>query len=155
MTFFVPSVAKSSHPSGLLLPLDNPAEIAQAETEAIAIVVAKYLAKRPSRRSAPFTHAWAIKLHRDMFGAVWEWAGELSWDQPTAQTSFQPLRGALGKQAFQKLFADLHLSHEQGTELTEQTTWLYHRALELRPFKDGNARWARMLATIWAKQHER
>ena len=35
----------------------------------------KYLASRPSSRAAPFDYEWFLKLHREMFGDVWIWAG--------------------------------------------------------------------------------
>ncbi|MBN2211295.1 MAG: hypothetical protein JW709_07855, partial [Sedimentisphaerales bacterium] len=37
----------------------------------------KYLSGKPSRRMAPFTLAWALKLHKEMFGDVWAWAGKI------------------------------------------------------------------------------
>lgn len=146
----------SADQRGLLLPIDNEDAIAHAEVENIARVVAKYLAKKPPKRSAPFNYEWALKLHKEMLGDVWGWAGApASVATHTPQNAFQPLREALGKQSLQTLFADLHYWQEQGIDLTEQASRLYARAVAIRPFYDGNKRWAKMLSDIWLKQHTR
>jgi fido (protein-threonine AMPylation protein) len=43
-------------------------ELNRAEAENIRKAVVKYLAARPSRRSAPFTLSWVKRLHKQMFG---------------------------------------------------------------------------------------
>ena len=48
------------------------------EAANIEKVVAKYLNVRPSKRSAKFTYEWTLKLHKEMFGDVWRWAGMLA-----------------------------------------------------------------------------
>jgi len=48
-----------------------------AEAENILKATLKYLAGRPSRRTARFDVNWMVKLHREMFGDVWRWAGEI------------------------------------------------------------------------------
>ncbi|HQU44044.1 MAG TPA: hypothetical protein PK867_14590, partial [Pirellulales bacterium] len=50
---------------------------AAAEAENILKATLKYLAGRPSRRTARFDVNWMVKLHREMFGDVWRWAGEI------------------------------------------------------------------------------
>ena len=47
------------------------------EAEKIRKATVKYLAKKPTKRQAKFDYAWALKLHREMFGEVWKWAGKL------------------------------------------------------------------------------
>jgi fido (protein-threonine AMPylation protein) len=43
------------------------AELNRAEAENIRKAVVKYLAAKPSRRSAPFTLSWAKRLHKQIF----------------------------------------------------------------------------------------
>jgi len=43
-----------------------------AEARNISKPLTRYMAAVPSRRLAPFTLDWAYKLHREMFGEVWE-----------------------------------------------------------------------------------
>ncbi len=40
-------------------------------------MLVKYLATKPNPRLAPFTFDWSLKQHGEMFGQVWEWAGEI------------------------------------------------------------------------------
>ena len=56
--------------------INTRAELNRAEAENIRKVVVKYLVVKPSRRSAPFTLSWVKRLHKQMFGDVWKWAGE-------------------------------------------------------------------------------
>lgn len=66
--------------SGLLLPKDKVyslKEICQKEAENIASATIKYLSAVPTKKEAPFTYEWLFKLHFEMFGNVWDWAGKL------------------------------------------------------------------------------
>jgi hypothetical protein len=47
----------------------------RAEAANIRKAVVKYLAAKPSGRSAPFTLTWVKRVHKQMFGDVWRWAG--------------------------------------------------------------------------------
>ena len=53
-------------------------ELNKIEAENIRKAVVKYLAAKPSRRTAPFDLPWVLQLHREMFGDVWAWAGTAS-----------------------------------------------------------------------------
>ncbi len=131
-----------------------PSAASQAEAENIAIAVTKYLGKRPTRRSAPFSCAWALRLHQEMFGLVWDWAGVPCWQLPPEQgSSFSPLQAVLQKRAVEKLFVDISTRAPDEKKLKEEASDLYCRALALRPFIDGNKRWARLLEAIFIKQH--
>jgi len=52
--------------------ITNRRELAAAEALNINRAFLKYLAAKPSSRSATFEFAWFLKLHREMFGEVWE-----------------------------------------------------------------------------------
>jgi fido (protein-threonine AMPylation protein) len=63
-------------PSGLKIPgVTTRRELSIVEAENIRKAVVKYLAARPSERAAPFDFHWCLRLHQEMFGDVWEWAG--------------------------------------------------------------------------------
>lgn len=120
-----------------------------AESENIRRVIVKYLAARPSRRRAPFSFPWFFSLHREMFGRVWTWAGQVRRTEKN-----------VGSPAFrieQDLFAvveDLQFWQENQTyDILEQSARLHHRAVLIHPFENGNGRWARMLANILLKQY--
>lgn len=124
-------------------------ELAVVEAENVRIAVVKYLASRPSRRLAPFDLSWSLKLHREMFGDVWKWAGEirqvdLNFGLPWHQVQVE----------LQKLFEDLAYWEREWPDVLEQATHLHHRSVQIHPFRNGNGRWSRMLANIWLKQHD-
>jgi len=108
----------------------------------------KYLAARPSVRSARFDHAWVLQLHGEMFADVWTWAGsarshDLNLGVPYLQIATQ----------LSALIGDLHTWSGFGHPLLTQATWLHHRAVRIHPFENGNGRWARLCANIWLKRH--
>ena len=62
--------------SGLIpLNITTRTQLFVAEARNISKPTFKYLAAPPSKKKAPFTLEWTYKLHREMFGDVWKWAG--------------------------------------------------------------------------------
>ena len=63
--------------NGLILSyLTTREELNAAEFENMNSAYLKYLARKPLAKKAPFTAIWLKKLHFEMFGKVWKWAGE-------------------------------------------------------------------------------
>lgn len=125
------------------------AELNAAEAENIRKAIVKYLAARPNRRLAPFDFSWFCKLHGEMFGAVWLWAGQLRtadltigvpWHQVSSQ--LMALTGDISHWRTVCSFSSLELASR-----------LHHRTVVIHPSPNGNGRWARMLANIWLRQH--
>jgi Fic-DOC domain mobile mystery protein B len=124
-------------------------QLSLAEAENILKATVKYLHGKPSRRTAPFDLRWCLRLHRDMFGDVWTWAGKprrcdlnigVAWHQVEIQ-----LLDMLG---------DLAYREEHWPDVLEQAVHLHHRAVYIHPFMGGNGRWSRMLANIWLRLHD-
>ena len=119
-----------------------------AEARNISKPLTRYMAAVPSKRLAPFTLDWAYKLHREMFGEVWKWAGtrrstELNFGVPAYQIDHD----------LKNLFDDLAVWHQhESFPVIEQSVRLHHRAVWIHPFRNGNGRWARLLANIWLKR---
>lgn len=132
--------------SGLKLRgLGTRADLNRAEAENIRKAVVKYLAARPSRRSAPFTLTWAQRLHREMFGDVWSWAGTFRRENLNLGCEWHQVPMQL-----QALLDDLAFWAD---DVVVRAARLHHRAVAVHPFPNGNGRWARMLANIWLKRH--
>jgi Fic-DOC domain mobile mystery protein B len=118
------------------------------EAENIRKAVLRYLSARPTRRQAPFTLDWCYKLHRQMFGNVWHWAGtrrasELNLGVPAHRIDID----------LQNLLDDLLYWRERNQmSHIEQSARLHHRAVQIHPFLNGNGRWSRLLANIYLKQ---
>jgi len=52
-------------------------QLAVAEAENIRRAVIRYLVAVPSRKVAAFDFGWMLRLHSEMFGDVWSWAGQI------------------------------------------------------------------------------
>lgn len=126
------------------------AELNIHEAENIRKVVVKYLGKKPSRRSAKFDLTWAKRLHKEMFGDVWVWAGTFRTCNTNIGVPWEHVETCL-----YTLLGNLPLWGESGIELLDQAAMLHHEAVHIHPFPNGNGRWSRMLANIWLKLHRR
>jgi Fic-DOC domain mobile mystery protein B len=124
------------------------AEVNKAEARNILKATIKYLARRPTPRKAPFDYAWALRLHREMFGDVWDWGGQIRKHDLNLGLPWQQVEAAL-----YHLLVDLPTWAGYGVGLLEQSVRLHYRAVYIHPFENGNGRWARMLANIWLKRH--
>jgi len=123
-------------------------QLNSAEARNIAAAVQKYLLAKPSRRSAKFDVPWLLRLHREMFGQVWSWAGMVRTMNLNIGVDF----GFITDQLCQ-LVDDIAF-RESKWDLLEQAVHLHHRAVQIHPFRNGNGRWSRMLANIWLRQHD-
>lgn len=124
----------------------NRQQLSLAEAENIRRAVVKYLGGRLSRRTAKFDLSWMLKLHREMFGNVWEWAGQprtadLNLGVPWYYVSTQ----------LQQLCDNLEYWRQHWPDVGAQAAHLHHRAVQIHPFLNGNGRWSRLLANIWLK----
>ena len=107
--------------SGLKVPgIATRKELNRLEAENIKKAVLKYLAKRPSRRSAPFDLSWSQKLHHEMFGKVWKWAGEIRRSDKTIGVPWSQAAPMLPA-----LLGDLVAWDENKIDLSEQAVLLH------------------------------
>jgi len=124
------------------------AQLNDVEARNIRKAVMRYLVAKPSRRQAPFTLEWCYKLHRQMFGDVWRWAGQKRTTELNIGVPFHQIDVDL-----KNLMDDLAFWREKGEmDTIEQVARLHHRAVFIHPFLNGNGRWSRLLATILQKQ---
>ncbi|MBN1912655.1 MAG: mobile mystery protein B [Pirellulales bacterium] len=123
-------------------------ELCRVEEENVRKAHVKYLVAPPGRRLAPFDIDWMRRLHREMFGDVWVWAGQ-----------FRRVDLNLGitwHQVNQQVYNLVRRLRQWEDELPpeEQVVLLHHRAVQIHPFLNGNGRWARLLANIWQYSHK-
>jgi fido (protein-threonine AMPylation protein) len=130
--------------------LQTQAERNEVEAQNILKASLKYLSGKPSRTVAPFDLSWVYKLHNEMFGDVWTWAGKRRQTNLNMGVSCDQIETSL-----QQMLDNLDYQEQSGLDLIEQTVILHHHAVRIHPFQDGNGRWARMLVNIWLKLHER
>ncbi len=124
------------------------ADLYEREAENIRKAVMKYLAATPTTRSARFDVPWLRRLHREMLGDVWEWAGAIRKREMNIGSPPHSIESEL-----EQLAQDLKEWERSGMPIVEQGVCLHHRAVGIHPFRDGNGRWARLLANIWLKMH--
>jgi len=139
--------------SGLKLPDDKTyslKEIYIHEANNIALATLKYLSAPPSKALAPFDYEWMQRLHYDMFGNVWDWAGK-----------FRQVELSIGIKAYliptqlKELLNDIAYRNKHKTfDIYETATRIHHRAVQIHPFQNGNGRWSRMLANIYLRQND-
>jgi len=133
--------------SGLKIPgIRLRRELSVVEAANIRKVLVKYFGRDLNDEIAPFDFHWIRELHREMYGDVWNWAGEFR--------TFDLNIGCPWPQIGSKLYdllADLHYWHSHGDDLAEQAARLHHRCVQIHPFHNGNGRWGRMCANIWLK----
>ena len=120
-----------------------------AEAENVSFAVIKYLATKPRRRTAPFTFAWLLKLHQEMFGNVWQWAGTIRDRDLTIGVPVGSIAESLAA-----LIADLAYWDQHWSDTLEQAVHLHHQAVKIHPFLNGNGRWSRLLAGVWLRMHD-
>lgn len=126
----------------------NRRELAEVEALNINKVFLKYLASKPSFRSARFDCAWFLRLHGEMFEDVWTWAGVVrTHDVNIGVPHYQVV------EQLSKLVDDLHSWSGFEHPMESQAAWLHHKAVRIHPFENGNGRWARLLSNIWLKLH--
>jgi len=138
--------------SGLKLDRVNPytmQEIYLFEAKNITKATLKYLADRPTKKTAPFSYEWLITLHKEMFGEVWDWAGR------TRQVELSiGVKAYLVSTEIKKLVDDLEFwDKNRSFDVIETASRVHHRAVQIHPFLNGNGRWSRMLANIYLKQN--
>ena len=146
----VPGATPPDDLSGLRIKGDRSrAGVNKAEFENMVLAMVKYLARRPTRRMAPFTRQWMLKLHKEAFGRVWTWAGKIRKSEKNIGLPPEQVASAL-----ENLAGDLHYWREhKSMDLQEQAALLHWRAAMIHPFENCNGRWARLLTNIWLKQN--
>ncbi len=129
--------------------IKNTSQLNAAEAENIRVAVFKYLASKPTKRSARFDVAWTKKLHKEMLGDVWAWAG--TYRTAELNIGSEPYEIETHMHA---LLDDLHHWSSFDMPMIEQAARLHHGAVSVHPFPNGNGRWSRLLANIWLKLHD-
>ena len=121
----------------------------RAEFANVSKVLPKYILKKPSDRTAAFNFKWFLKLHQEMFGEVWDWAGKLR--QYELNLGVPPATIAPELHALQ---SDLGKWEENNMESLETAVRLHYRLVWIHPFAGGNGRWARLIANIYLRKKE-
>jgi len=120
-------------------------ELNDAEFINITSATRQYLL---SRRKFKFSYENLLKLHKDMFGKVWKWAGKLRKTEKN-----------IGVNCFEidieikKYLEDLDYWLKNSMNIIEISARSHQRMVYVHPFNNGNGRWARLAVNLLLKDH--
>ncbi len=118
-------------------------ELDEAEAQNILKAYIRYTLTSSTLKKTEFNLSFFRKLHKDMFGDVWSWAGEFR----TTQTSIGVEANKI-HQALYQLQDDLKF-WEENWDYQDTATRLHHTLVKIHPFANGNGRWARLATDLW------
>lgn len=126
------------------------ADLCSAEAEGILAAHARHLTRRKNPKRSWLTEEFVRRLHRDMFAAVWDWAGTYR----VAQTNVGVAPSAI-REEIVKLCQDVAYwgRAEAQMPVLERAARLHHRCVWIHPFPNGNGRHARLLADVYLHSH--
>jgi len=130
--------------SGLLVDVKSRQDLNDLEFKNNSAASRTYLLKNLTSKSAPFTYKWLQKIHKDMFGKVWRWAGV----PRNSDLNIGVPKEKIGAEIHQ-LFYDLGQWEERKEQPLEIAVKIHHRLAFIHPFANGNGRWARMVANLY------
>ncbi|MEA5414866.1 mobile mystery protein B [Synechococcus sp. BA-132 BA5] len=100
------------------------------------------------RRPRPLEEAWLRRLHREMFGQSWRWAGHYRSSDKSIGADWRQIRMQVPA-----LLADIAYQVEHRVEPTDQIAMrFHHRLVAIHLFPNGNGRRARLIADVLIEQ---
>lgn len=135
--------------SGLILVhLSTPAKRNAAEAEAISRAYDKHVfrARRKKRGTEWLTDSFIRKVHTDMFGTIWEWAGKYRQDKLNIGVEPHLIREQIRLLTGDFLFWN---DIKSTVPVVEISARLQHRLTNIHPFYNGNGRHARLITDIF------
>ncbi len=115
------------------------------QDELVGIVEATDWAKR-ARLNSKEVKFWQ-RLHKQMFGQVWDWAGVWRQHEPNIGVPPRDIQPKM-----KNLQDDLAfwLSDECDMTVLELISRFHHRLVYIHPFSNGNGRWGRLMTDVLA-----
>ncbi len=118
-------------------------DLNRAEAENIALAQKKYLNPPIQNPSKWFEPTVLKKIHKDMYGTVWEWAGK--YRKEITSIGIKPY---LIPTRLAELCKEVKCWLTEPVELTfvEQAARIHHKLVLIHPFENGNGRFSRLVA---------
>jgi len=99
-------------------------------------------------RADVLSESFLYELHKQMFGAVWKWAGKVRLTDKNIGFDKNLVRPEV-----RKLVDDARYWREEEVySLEEMAVRFHHRLVSIHPFPNGNGRHARLLVDLIAQQ---
>ncbi|CAK6700687.1 hypothetical protein IFHNHDMJ_02894 [Synechococcus sp. CBW1107] len=100
------------------------------------------------RRPRPLEESWLRRLHHEMFGQSWRWAGQYRSSDKSIGADWRQIRMQVPA-----LLADIAYQVEHRVEPLDQIAIrFHHRLVSIHPFPNGNGRHARLIADVLIEQ---
>lgn len=100
------------------------------------------------RRPKPLEESWLRRLHREMFGQSWRWAGQYRNSDKSIGADWRQIRMQVPA-----LLADIVYQVEHRVDAVDQIAIrFHHRLVSIHPFPNGNGRHARLIADVLIEQ---
>jgi Fic-DOC domain mobile mystery protein B len=119
-------------------------ELNDAESKNNAAALKKYFL---SKKKFQFTIYDLYKVHKEMFGNVWSWAGK----KRTSEKNIGVEKNQIDIE-LKKLIGDLKYWLDKQVDIIEISARLHHRLVHIHPFNNGNGRWARFIVNLFLKE---
>lgn len=123
--------------------VQNMEDLNRVEAENIMEAQGKFLRSSVDDPKNWFTTTVLRKIHREMFGNVWDWAGRYRKSQTSVgiTPSLIPSQLAI-------FCGEVQSWSQHGVELTflEMAARVHHRLVLIHPFENGNGRFSRLVA---------
>jgi len=101
-----------------------------------------------SKRKFTFSYENLLKLHKDMFGKVWKWAGEPRKTEKNIGVHYFEIEIEI-----KKYLDDLDYWLNNSMDIIEISARSHQRLVYIHPFNNGNGRWARLAVNLLLKDH--
>ena len=132
--------------SGLLVKAKNRQELNDLENRNNYKAYTQYLLfMKPAGKFNPFTYESLCRIHKDMFGEVWDWAGI---PRKKGRKNIGAEGAKVGYEMNRFLF-DFRQWEEKNTPPSEVGILSHHRLVWIHPFENGNGRWGRLVTNIY------
>lgn len=100
-----------------------------------------------SKNIFEFSYEFLFRVHKDMFGKVWRWAGKKRDTNKNIGVNKAYIDSQL-----KVLIDDYKFWMDHEYDHLEISCWIHHRLVHIHPFHNGNGRWARLISNIFLKQ---
>jgi Fic-DOC domain mobile mystery protein B len=145
MTFAYPEGATpldATESEGLRLPhISDRVQLNRWEQENILAAEVKYFSRK---QRDMLSEAFLLKLHRDMFGEVWKWAGKYRTSEKNLGVPHWEIAVKI-RGLCEDAKAWINLGSDAPDEIGVR---FHHRLVSIHPFANGNGRHARMAADL-------
>jgi Fic-DOC domain mobile mystery protein B len=140
--------------SGLILTqLTTRDERNAVEADAISLAYDKYIfqARRKKRGTQWLTDDFICRVHRAMFGSIWEWAGKYRTDTLNIGVDWHLIPEQIRLLCGDFLYWD---SPTSTMPILEVAARLQNRLTKTHPFRNGNGRHARLITDVFFYSRE-